>query len=77
MVNVVTRNNTILDHYYCNRPEKLSTIKTEFKGGSDHKLIIATRYSKVKVNGQRYITKRCFKYLNRDMFISKVEGFTP
>ena len=57
MVNVLARNNTILDHYYCNRPEKLSAIKAEFRGGSDNKLIIATRYSKVKVNGQRYITK--------------------
>ena len=35
-----------LDHIYTNKPEKLSNVYAEFAGGSDHKLIKITRYSK-------------------------------
>ena len=33
---------TGLDHFYTNRPDKLSVVQTQFVGGSDHK-IFATR----------------------------------
>ena len=35
-----------LDHLYTNKTEKLSEVYTEFTGGSDHKIIKVTRYSK-------------------------------
>ena len=35
-----------LDHYYTNKPSKLSEINVQHRGGSDHKLILGTRYSK-------------------------------
>ena len=35
-----------LDHFYTNHPEKLSDVQVIFQGGSDHRLIFATRYSK-------------------------------
>ena len=38
-----------LDHYYCNRPEKVSNVHAYFTGASDLKLIIATRYTKAEV----------------------------
>ena len=34
-----------LDHYYTNRPDKLSAVSTQHCGGSDHMLVFATRYS--------------------------------
>ena len=35
-----------LDHYYTNKPDKISPVTTQHCGGSDHMLIHATRYSK-------------------------------
>ena len=35
-----------LDHLYTNRPDKISEVYAEYTGGSDHKLIKVTRYSK-------------------------------
>ena len=47
-----------LDHIYSNRPNKLSDVYTEFSGGSDHKLIKVTRYSKTFKQNVRYVRKR-------------------
>ena len=33
-----------LDHLYTNHPVKLSDVQANFQGGSDHKLIFATRF---------------------------------
>ena len=38
---------TGLDHFYTNKPTKLSSVQTQFWGGSDHRLVFATRYSKL------------------------------
>ena len=64
---------TGIDHFYTNRPDKLSSIQTQFWGGSDHKLILATRYSKVIRNNVRYVKKRSYKNFNPNEFISEVE----
>ena len=74
MVTSVTRQNSILDHYYCNKPSKLSQVQTENRGGSDHKLIMATRYSKAIKRNQRYVTKRCYKNFNPEEFKNAVRN---
>ena len=56
-----------LDHFYTNRPEKLSVIETHFTGASDHKLIFATRYSKIRKQTVRYVRKRCYKNFDREL----------
>ena len=35
-----------LDHFYPTHPQKLSDVQVIQQGGSDHKLIFATRFSK-------------------------------
>ena len=50
-----------LDHLYSNKPDKLSNVYTEFTGGSYHKLIKVTRYSKSMRRSARYVRKRCYK----------------
>ena len=52
-----------LDHIYTNKPEKLSEVKCEYMGGSDHKLLKIVRFSKSLQRGARYVRKRCFKNL--------------
>ena len=64
---------TALDHFYTNRPEKLSVVQTQFCGASDHKLIFATRYSKIVKKSARYVKKRCYKNFDSMEFISEVE----
>ena len=48
-----------LDHYWTNRPEKLSQVQALTIGYSDHKLISAVRLTKVlREIGQKYVRKR-------------------
>ena len=61
-----------LDHAYTNRPEKMSTVVTQFRGGSDHKLLKVTRFSKAAVKGSRYVQKRVFKRFEDTEFVSAV-----
>ena len=46
-----------LDHYYTNRPEKLSPVTSQYQGGSDHMLIFAKRYSRSVNSSSRYVRK--------------------
>ena len=62
-----------LDHIYTNRTEKISEVYAEYTGGSDHKLIKVTRYSKSIQRRARYVRKRCFKQFNEQEFCRKVE----
>jgi hypothetical protein len=64
---------TGIDHFYTNRPDKLSQVQTQFCGGSDHKLIFATRHSKVIKKNARYVRKRCYKNFESSVFLSEVE----
>ena len=65
---------TGLDHVYTNRPDKLSPVQAQFCGGSDHKLIFATRYSRVITRSVRYVRKRCYKNFDPMLFLSEVQG---
>ena len=49
---------TGLDHLYTNRPDKLSDVKTEFTGMSDHKIVTVRKFSKDMKRTERYTTKR-------------------
>ena len=60
---------TGLDHVYSNKPEKISQVQTFFTGMSDHKF---TRFSKSFKIIPRYVTKRCFKNFDDQMFRQKL-----
>ena len=62
-----------IDLFYTNRPEKQSAIQTQFCGGSDHKLILATRFSKVIRKNVRYVKKRSYKNFDPNRFLAEVE----
>ena len=61
-----------LDHFYTNKPEKLSNVQAIYQGGSDHKLILATRFSKSIVEKPRIIKKRIYKNFDASQFINHV-----
>ena len=61
-----------LDHVYSNKPEKISEICSEFSGGSDHKLLKFTRFSKSMSRSVKYVRKRMFKNFNASKFIAAV-----
>ena len=61
-----------LDPIHTNRPDKCSEIYVEVSGGSDHKLLKFTRYSKSITRSVKYVRKRCFKNFKPEEFIEKV-----
>jgi hypothetical protein len=62
-----------LDHYYTNRPGKLSPVVSQHCGGSDHMLIHAVRYSRVIKTSTRYVRKRSYKNFNPGEFVEAVQ----
>ena len=62
-----------LDHLYSNKPDKLSNVYTEFTGGSDHKPIKVTRYSKSMRISARYVRKRCYTKFSEVEFCEAVK----
>ena len=64
---------TGLDHYYTNRPDKLSNVQTQHCGGSDHMLIFAIRYSRAVKSSPRYVRKRRYKNFDPDQFVAAVQ----
>ena len=63
---------TGLDHLYSNRPTKLSEIQTEWTGMSDHKIILARKFSKDFKRTERYTRKRMFKNFDQEQFKTAV-----
>ena len=63
---------TGIDHMYTNRPGKLSQVQAQYWGGSDHKLIFATRYSNMIRKNIRYVKKRSYKNFNTEAFLDEV-----
>ena len=63
-----------LDHFYTNDPRKLSSVQVITNGMSDHKLLLATRYSTSIKRKVRYVTKRCFKNFKNEDFIKAVRS---
>ena len=62
-----------LDHYYTNKPDKISPVTTQHCGGSDYMLIYATRYSKAVKAGPRYVRKRSYKNFDPNKFVAAVQ----
>ena len=63
-----------LDHFYSNDPSKLSPVQVISNGESDHKLLLATRYSSSIRRSVRYVTKRCYKNFNKNEFLTAVRN---
>ena len=67
---------TGLDHYYSNRPDKISSVQSHHCGGSDHMLICGVRHSKSFKTSPRYIRKRSFKHFDQEAFVSAVQNLS-
>ena len=65
-----------LDHWYTNRPGKLSEIQIKNVGASDHRLITGTRFSKSVISKPKVIKKRSFKNFNPTEFIEAVHSLS-
>ena len=63
-----------LDHLYTNNPSKLSQPMLITNGGSDHKMIMCTRYTKNIVARQRIISKRSYKNFDSNIFLEEVRA---
>ena len=62
-----------LDHIYTNTPDKLSQVQVKVCGSSDHRLILATRFSKNIRQNIRYCKKRSYKNFNEKAFLEEVD----
>ena len=81
LVNVPTRTwsgqaESGLDHLYTNRTSKISDVYAQYTGGSDHKIIKVTRYSKSVQKRVRYVRKRCYKDFDEEEFCEKVRNLS-
>ena len=63
-----------LDHFYTNRPRKVSDVHAYYHGASDHKLIFAKRYSKSIISNPRIIKKRCYKLFDPEKFLEALRN---
>ena len=62
-----------LDHIYSNKPDRCSDVSVEFNGGSDHKVLKITRFSKSDVRSMRYVRKKSFKNFCPTKFCAAVQ----
>ena len=62
-----------LDHLWTNIPGKMSQIYTQYNG-SDHKLIMGVRYSKMIKNTTRYVKKRSYKTFDEQIFLERIKN---
>ena len=62
-----------LDHFYSNKPGKLSPIQVINCGASDHKILLATRYANSVKRNVRYVTKRCYKNFIKSDFLLAIK----
>ena len=65
-----------LDHIYTNHPGKLSGVRADYNGTSDHKLITAIRNSKDPVSRPRIVRKRCYKNFDPCKFLEAVRNIS-
>ena len=64
---------TGLDHFFSNRPDKISSVYTQVWGGSDHMLVSGIRVSRSIISTPSYIRKRCYKSFNQSDFLAAIE----
>ena len=60
-----------LDHLWTNTPGKMSQIYTQYNG-SDHKVIMGVRFTKMIKNSTRYVKKRSYKNFDEVKFMEKI-----
>ena len=61
-----------LDHFWTNSPAKVSQIYTQYNG-SDHKVILGVRYSKMIRNRAKYVKKEVIRTLMKKNSLSELE----
>ena len=65
-----------LDHWYTNRPSKVSPIQVINQGASDHRFIFAKRFSKSVIVKPRIIKKRSYKNFQPQEFLTSVQSIS-
>ena len=63
-----------LDHYYTNKPSKLSEVEVFKNGSSDHKLVFTTRYTKAQISKPRIVRKRSYKNFDPVQFFRRLRA---
>ena len=62
-----------LDHFWTTNPNKLSEVHGYFHG-SDHKVLIGTRYTKSIIRHSRYVKKRSYKNFSPNEFLAAIQA---
>ena len=62
-----------LDHLWTNTPGKMSQIYTQYNG-SDHKVIMGVRYTKIIKSSTRYVRKRSYKNFDESSFKKEIKN---
>ena len=62
-----------LDHFWTTNPNKLSEVHGYFHG-SDHKVLIGTRYTKSIIRHSRYVKKRSYKNFSPNEFLASIQA---
>ena len=65
-----------LDLIFTNYPEKISETRALVRGYSDHRLILATRFTKNICERDRYTKKRSYKNFDEHSFIQKIRDLS-
>ena len=65
-----------LDHWYTNRPSKISSIQVINQGASDHRFIFARRSSKSVISKPRIIKKRSYKNFPPQEFLTAIRSIS-
>ena len=65
-----------LDHWYTNKPGKISTIQVVNQGGTDHRLIFGVRYSKSIIDRPKITKKRSYKKFNPNEFLTRIRSIS-
>ena len=63
-----------LDLIFISVPKKLSEPRALIRAYLDHRLVLATRFTKNIVTSPRYVKKRSFKNFDQDKFIEEVRN---
>ena len=70
------RADSTLDLVFTNCPEKMSETRALVRGYSDHRLILATRFTKNICERARYTRKRTYKNFDESLFIQKIRDLS-
>ena len=62
-----TRNNSILDHFYTNRVDKIERIEQDDDSFSDHSIMEITRKMKMSQTEEKLIQTRNYKIIDYDL----------